>query len=51
MALNTDFTDKGNEKTATLFINGKSYPLLIKESVAYSISVTGDKFSIEEYTI
>jgi len=49
--LNTDYFTPGNQKTVNLVINEKSYPIDVKESVAYSIKITDDKFKIDEYTI
>lgn len=51
MMLNTDYFIPGNQKTVNLVINEKSYPIDVKESVAYSIKITDDKFKIDEYTI
>lgn len=51
MMLNTDYFTPGNQKTVNLVINEKSYPIDVKESVAYSIKITDDKFKIDEYTI
>jgi hypothetical protein len=51
MLLNTDYYNEGNVKDVNLVIGENSYPLKIKERVAYSVKVKGNDFTVSEYTI
>lgn len=51
MLLNTDWTKKGNIKTASLVHNGTAYPIPIRERSAVIAEILDDSIKTESYTI